>query len=136
MEYVRASEVTIGIPVEDYEGSIDWYINVLGCKLNWKMGIAQLELPSGQKIGIFKPDDNDKNSIWFVGDYKSHPHFSIQFMTNNIRRLRDDLIASGVEVREIERGGGGDDMMMFFDPNGNRYWAVEDLNPNRRNTNG
>lgn len=130
MDYIKASEVHLGIPVEDYEGSIDWYIKVLGCKLNWKMGIAQLELPSGQKIGIFKPEA-DENSIWFVGDYKSHPHFSIQFFTTDIRRLREELIASGVQVREIERGGGGDDMMMFFDPNGNRFWAIEDLNPNR-----
>jgi hypothetical protein len=105
----------------------------LGCKLNWKTGIAQLELPSGQKIGIFKPEDDEK-SIWFVGDYKSNPHFVIQFMTTNIRRLREDLIASGVQVGEIERGGGGDDMMMFFDPNGNRFWAIEDLNPNRHYT--
>ncbi len=30
MEYVRASEVHLGIPVEDYEGSIDWYIKSFG----------------------------------------------------------------------------------------------------------
>ena len=131
MEYVKASEVHSGIPVDDFEGSIDWYVKVLGCELVWKMGIAQLNLPSGQKIGIFKPEE-DESSIWYVGDYKSHPHFSIQFFTTDIRRLRDELIASGVQVREIERGGGGDDMMMFFDPNGNRFWAIEDLNPNRR----
>jgi hypothetical protein len=26
------------------------------------------------------------------------------------------------------RGGGGDDMMMFFDPNGNRFLAIENGN--------
>jgi catechol 2,3-dioxygenase-like lactoylglutathione lyase family enzyme len=130
MEYIKASEVHLGIPVEDFEGSVDWYVKVLGCELVFKMGIAQLKLTSGQKIGIFKPDE-DESSIWYAGDYKSHPHFSIQFFTTDIRRLRDELIASGVQVREIERGGGGDDMMMFFDPNGNRFWAIEDLNPNR-----
>jgi hypothetical protein len=72
MEYVKASEIHIDIPVDDYEGSIEWYIKVLGCELVFKMGIAQLKLPSGQKIGIFKPDE-DESSIWYVGDYKSHP---------------------------------------------------------------
>jgi catechol 2,3-dioxygenase-like lactoylglutathione lyase family enzyme len=124
MEYIKASEVHLGIPVEDFEGSVDWYVKVLGCELVFKMGIAQLKLPSGQKIGIFKPEV-DESSIWYAGDYKSHPHFSIQFITTDIRRLRDELIASGVQVREIVPGGAGGLDMMFFDPSGNHFWAIE-----------
>jgi len=47
-------------------------------------------------------------------------------VTTDIRRLQDELSASGVRVGEIIRGGGGGFDMMFFDPNGNRFWAIED----------
>jgi catechol 2,3-dioxygenase-like lactoylglutathione lyase family enzyme len=33
MDYIKASEVHLGIPVEDFEGSIDWYVKILGCEL-------------------------------------------------------------------------------------------------------
>jgi catechol 2,3-dioxygenase-like lactoylglutathione lyase family enzyme len=130
-------EIVLGIPVTksgnfiEYEKAIEWYVNVLGFELVWKMGIASLKLANGQEILLFGEED-DENSIWYTGNIKQNPHFSIQFDTDDIRKLRDELIASGVQVREIERGGGGDDMMMFCDPNGNRFWAIEDLNPNRR----
>jgi catechol 2,3-dioxygenase-like lactoylglutathione lyase family enzyme len=130
-------EIILGIPVtqsgnfNEYEKAIEWYVNVLGFELVWKMGIASLKLANGQEILLFGEED-DENSIWYTGNLKLNPHFSVQFATDNIRKLRDELIASGVQVREIERGGGGDDMMMFFDPNGNRFWAIEELNPNRR----
>ncbi|MBB3071973.1 hypothetical protein FHS14_004988 [Paenibacillus baekrokdamisoli] len=39
-----------------------------------------------------------------------------------------DLINSGVKVGEIVPGGGGGKDMMFFDPYGNRFWAIEDPN--------
>ncbi|WP_199615122.1 VOC family protein [Paenibacillus alkalitolerans] len=60
MEYIKAREVVLGIPVEDYEGSIQWYVNVLGCELIFKMGIAQLRLPSGQKVLLYKPENDDQ----------------------------------------------------------------------------
>ncbi|WP_282936329.1 hypothetical protein [Paenibacillus sp. RC67] len=40
--------------------------------------------------------------------------------------MRSELIGSGVTVGEITIGGGGDKVLMFFDPNGNRFWAIEE----------
>jgi catechol 2,3-dioxygenase-like lactoylglutathione lyase family enzyme len=124
-------EIVLGIPVTksgnfiEYKKAIEWYVNVLGFELVWEMGIASLKLANGQEILLFG-EEEDENSIWYTGNLKQNPHFSIQFATDDIRKLRDDLIASGVQVREIERGGSGDNMMMFCDPNGNRFWAIEE----------
>jgi RimJ/RimL family protein N-acetyltransferase len=120
----------LGIPVpeQDYDRAIDWYVDVLGCELVWKSGIAQVRLPSGQKLLIFSPDE-DSESIWFAGDYKNHPHYSVQFVTADIRKLRERLIDSGVQPGEVLKGGGGGRDMMFHDPFGNRYWAIEDPKP-------
>lgn len=130
MERIGIQSLVLGIPVpeQDYDRAIDWYVDVLGCELVWKSGIAQVRLPSGQKLLIFTPDD-DSESIWFAGDYKAHPHYSVQFVTADIRKLRDRLIESGVRTGEALRGGGGGWDMMFHDPFGNRYWAIEDPKP-------
>lgn len=123
----------LGIPVcksgnsEEYEKAIEWYVNVLGFELVWKMGIASLKLENGQEIGLFGEEEDDENSLWYTGDIKRNPHYSIQFYTDNIEELRSELIKSGVAVGEIiPDAGGGEPIMMFCDPYGNRFWAVED----------
>lgn len=123
----------VGIPVcksgnsEEYEKAIEWYANVLGFELVWKMGIASLKLENGQEIGLFGEEEKDENSLWYTGDIKRNPHYSIQFYTDNIEEFRSDLIKSGVVVGEIiPDAGGGEPVMMFNDPYGNRFWAVED----------
>ncbi|XEC93021.1 VOC family protein [Paenibacillus tarimensis] len=126
---VDFKKITIGIPVtksgnsEEYEKAIEWYVNVLGFKIAWKMGIASLILANGQEILLFGEED-DENSLWYTGDIKRNPHYCIQFYTDNIEQLRSDLIKSGVAVGEITLGGGGDRIMMFCDPYGNRFWAI------------
>lgn len=126
------NKFVVGIPVtksgnaEEYEKAIEWYVNVLGFELVWKMGIACLKLENGQEIGLFGEED-DENSLWYTGDIKRNPHYSIQFYTDHIEELRSALIQSGVTVGEIiPNAGGGEPIMMFCDPYGNRFWAVED----------
>ncbi|TMV46807.1 VOC family protein [Paenibacillus mesophilus] len=103
---------------------MEWYVNVLGFELVWKMGIASLKLASGQEILLFGEED-DENSLWYTGNIKQNPHYSIQLITDNIEQLRSDLIRSGVSVGEITVGVVGDRLMMFYDPYGNRFWANE-----------
>ncbi|WP_176705882.1 GNAT family N-acetyltransferase [Paenibacillus hemerocallicola] len=130
MERIGVQSVVLGIPVpgDDYDRAIEWYVDVLGCELVWKMGIAQVRLPSGQKLLIFSPED-DSESIWFVGNEKDHPGFSVQFVTPDIRKLREKLIDSGARAGEVLKGGGGGLDMKFQDPFGNRYWAIENPKP-------
>jgi catechol 2,3-dioxygenase-like lactoylglutathione lyase family enzyme len=130
---IGVKEIVLGIPVTksgnfiDYEKAIEWYVSVLGFELVWNMGIASLKLVSGQEILLFGEEDDDENSMWYTGNIKQNPHYSIQFVTENIEELRSDLISSGVFVGEIiPDGGGGDKVMMFCDPHGNRFWAIEE----------
>lgn len=136
---IGVKKLVVGIPVgnskfpdhEAYEKAIQWYANVLGFKIEWVMGIASLKLENGQEILLFGEED-DENSLWYTGDIKRNPHYSIQFSTDNIEELRSDLIQSGVVVGEIiPDAGGGEPVMMFHDPYGNRFWAVEEKNIDR-----
>ncbi|RKN60382.1 VOC family protein [Paenibacillus ginsengarvi] len=121
---IGVTKLVVGIPVvksgsgniEEYGKVIQWYANVLGFKIEWVMGIASLKLENGQQILLFGEED-DENSLWYTGDIKRNPHYSIQFSTDNIEELRSDLIKSGVAVGEIiTNGGGGEPIMMFCDP--------------------
>ncbi|WP_336776495.1 VOC family protein [Paenibacillus sp. MMO-58] len=124
-------DIVLGIPVtksgsfEEYERAIDWYVKVLGFELIWKMGIASLKLANGQEILLFG-EEEDENSIWYTGNVKLNPHYSIQFTTDNIEQLQSDLIRSGVTVGDIHDIGGPDKVMMFYDPYGNRFWACQE----------
>jgi hypothetical protein len=100
-------------------------VKVLGFELIWKMGIASLKLANGQEILLFG-EEEDENSIWYTGNVKLNPHYSIQFSTDNIEQLRSDLIRSGVTVGDIQDIGGPDRVMMFLDPYGNRFWACQE----------
>jgi len=131
---IGVTKLVVGIPVgksgsgnlEEYEKAIQWYSDVLGFTIEWVMGIASLRLDNGQQILLFGEED-DENSLWYTGDIKRNPHYSIQFSTDNIEELRSDLIKSGVAVGEIIRNGGGDEpIMMFCDLYGNRFWAIEE----------
>jgi catechol 2,3-dioxygenase-like lactoylglutathione lyase family enzyme len=129
---IGVKEIVLGIPVTksgnfiEYEKAIEWYVSVLGFELVWKMGIASLKLDSGQEILLFGEEEDDENSIWYTGNIKQNPHYSIQLVTENIDELRSDLISSGVFVGELfPPGGGGCKSMMFCDPYGNRFWAIE-----------
>lgn len=79
---VGVKALVLGIPVtatgsaEEYEKAIEWYVQVLGCELLWKMGIASLRLPSGQTILLYGAED-DENSIWYTGDIGPNPHYSV-----------------------------------------------------------
>ena len=125
----KVRDIVLGIPVtksgnmDEYEKAIQWYVGVLGFNLIWKSGIASLKLDNGQEILLFGEED-DENSIWYTGNVKQNPHYSIQFMTDNLKELRSDLIRSGVFVGEVRRLV--DDCMMFLDPYGNRFWAIEE----------
>ncbi len=120
--------MVFGIPVtksgnvEEYDKAIDWYVHVLGFNLIWKMGIASLKLDNGQEILLFG-EETDENSLWYASGSKLH---SIQFTTDDIKELRTKLVQSGVEVGEITMGGGGDQIMNFYDPHGNRFWAIQE----------
>ncbi len=124
--------IVLGIPVtksgdfEEYEKAIDWYVTVLGFNLIWNMGIASLKLANGQEILLFGAEEDDEKSIWYTGNVKLNPHYSIQFTTDNIEQLQSDLIRSGVTVGDIQDIGGPDRVMMFCDPYGNRFWACQE----------
>jgi catechol 2,3-dioxygenase-like lactoylglutathione lyase family enzyme len=117
----------IAIPVTDVKKSVEWYVEYLDCEIVWWLGPVLLRLPNKQEVLIVGDWDTDRDSIWYAGegDFRKNPYYSLQFVVGDkIEQFHERLLESGVVVNDIFEGGAGK-VFMFFDPSGNRFWAVE-----------
>jgi len=124
---ILVSRLDIAIPVSDVKKSVEWYVKYLDCEIVWWLGPVLLKLPNQQEILIVADQDPDRESIWYAGEgnFRKNPYYSLQFVVGDrIEQFRNRLLDSGVVVNEIFDAGAGR-CFNFFDPSGNRFWAVE-----------
>jgi catechol 2,3-dioxygenase-like lactoylglutathione lyase family enzyme len=117
----------LAIPVSNLEESVDWYVKYLDCQVVWWAGPVCLKLPSGQELLLVGDWDTDEESIWYAGreNFRSNPYYSIQLVVGDgLIEFHNKLKESGVSVNNIIDGGVGK-IFSFYDPSGNRFWAVE-----------
>lgn len=113
------------IPVKNLEESTAWYVNNLGCKIQWKRPdnkLTILELPSGPEIFLGEPETQQGPTNVVIG-----------FETEDIMKLLTHLKNNGVRIGEIRQDRGvveyhevkevlGMDFD-FYDPSGNMLVA-------------
>lgn len=113
------------IPVKSLEESTAWYVNNLGCKVQWKRPdnkMTILELPSGPEIFLCETELHQGAMSVVIG-----------FETADIMKLLSHLKSNGVQIGEIRQDRGvveyeevketlGMDFD-FYDPSGNMLVA-------------
>ncbi|MBD3921116.1 VOC family protein [Paenibacillus sp. PR3] len=118
----------ITIPVSDQKQAVDFYVKYLDCEIVWWLGPVLLRLPNKQEILIVSDHDPDKDSIWYAGEpgFRTNPYYSLQVVVGDkLEEFRNRLLESGVVVDEIHQNEGAGKSLRFFDPSGNRLFAVE-----------
>lgn len=116
-------DFTLEIPVQDVEQSVEWYVNYLGFELVPPVkGVAELTLPSGFRICLFRPGQSDEAGYWSVKDGENY-RVRACFRVSNIEQLHKHLSESGVSVEEITGGPGCGWTFEFQDINGNKLTA-------------
>jgi len=116
-------DMTLEIPVQDINQSVDWYVNHLGFELiPPAKGVAELKLASGMRICLFRPDTQNEDSYWYVKDADNY-RVRACLRVADLERLHKDLTASGVRTSEIEGGPGCGWTFHFHDINGNKLIA-------------
>jgi catechol 2,3-dioxygenase-like lactoylglutathione lyase family enzyme len=120
---VVVKDITLEIPVKDIQQSADWYSKHLGFEVILPLkGIAELKLPSGMRICLFRPSYDDINSYWYVQEkenYRVHANLRV----SDIHQLHRELIEFDVRVGEIEGGEGCGWTFEFWDVNDNKLVA-------------
>lgn len=116
-------DFTLEIPVKDIEQSVEWYVKYLGFDLIPPvLGIAELKLDSGIRICLFRPDQTDESSYWYVKDADNY-RVRVCLRVSDIEQLHKNLSESGAKVSSIEGGPGCGWTFHFHDINGNKLIA-------------
>jgi predicted enzyme related to lactoylglutathione lyase len=104
----RGTEMFAGIPVRDFQKSLDWYQRLFGCA------------PS------FFP--NDREAVWAVGDQRrlyiivepERAGGTIQtIMCNGLEEVIAEIAARGLRYSKEETPDEGVRKVMYYDPDGN-----------------
>jgi catechol 2,3-dioxygenase-like lactoylglutathione lyase family enzyme len=116
-------DFTVEIPVSDLERSAEWYSKYLGFEVVTPVkGIAELKLASGLRICLFRPDQTDENSYWYVKDINNY-RVRICLWVSDIEQLHRTLTESGAKAGQIEGGPGCGWTFEFNDIDGNKLVA-------------
>jgi predicted enzyme related to lactoylglutathione lyase len=109
----QGEDLFAGIPVSNYEVSLDWYQRLFGCE------------PS------FYP--NDVEAVWQVAEHllmyiivlPEHAGHSIQnVMVTDLDSLVSQIAARGIQYSKEERPERNTRKVMYYDPDGNEIGLI------------
>ena len=112
----------VQLPVNDIDGAVSWYKEVLGLEvLTVYPHAAWLKFSSGPVLMLHFSTKNDKTQ-WLSDD--GFPMPSFMFLTKHIELLHSTLKTHEVKIRQYEDHGFGW-VIKFTDPFGNELGAYQ-----------
>jgi catechol 2,3-dioxygenase-like lactoylglutathione lyase family enzyme len=120
---------TVEIPVSNLDRSVEFYVDVLGVKVEFKgEKNAMLSFQSKGVPTIFLVETEERKSLSFVNSNDRVEHSVIDFYTSSLKEFHQSLQEKNVEVGPLninqEHGLGG---FGFKDPDGNLLSACNVL---------
>jgi lactoylglutathione lyase len=106
---MRATSITVGVPVSDVDKSGRWYERTLGIGPHIEPvgGIHEYEVASGCWLQLFEGETSSSDHVFRIG-------------VEDIEAERHRLLSLGVAVQETERVEGVIAFCEFVDPDRNR----------------
>jgi lactoylglutathione lyase len=106
---MRATSITVGVPVTDLDAAKRWYEQILGIGSGIEpvRGIYEYEVSRGCWLQLFEGETSSAENVFRIG-------------VEDIERERDRLLSLGVPMPETERVEGVIAFCDFVDPYGNR----------------
>ena len=108
----------VQLPVRDLKQATEWYSKVLGLEI---MSLGWLKFGSGPVLMLHETDKDTKVS-WLSRDDFPMPAF--MFLTRDIKKLHEVLIANNIFIRMFQDEGFGW-VIKFVDSDGNELGAYE-----------
>ncbi len=112
----------VPVPVSNTDASIDFYVNKVGFALDHdhavKPGLRFVQLtPPGSACSIVIGEGTT--------EMKPGTQKNLQMVVKDVRALREELIAQGVEASEVQEMPWGH-FVFFADPDGNT-WSLQQI---------
>jgi predicted enzyme related to lactoylglutathione lyase len=111
---MRATSITVGIPVSDIGEAVRWYQRVLAIDFGIEPvpGVHEFEIRQGCWLQLFRGEPSGTEHVF-------------RFGVEDIESQRSRLLDLGVAVTDIERVEGVIAFCDFADPDGNRLSLYE-----------
>ncbi len=118
MGRMDVQSVTVGLPVGDLDGAVEWYRNVFG--------LSGPDLAPADGVVEFRI-----GSVWLqLGEEpieRSGAEVVTRFGVRDAAAERDRLIGLGVETGPLEHVPGAVDYFDFLDPDGNKLGCYSEV---------
>lgn len=110
----------VAVNVADHESALAFFTKVLGFSVQ-----MDGETPTGRWLVVAPPDAN--TAVALIANRAGAGHDTgIRFGTTDAAAAHKDLAAQGVTVGDLLHWDGTPPMFSFDDPDGNRFYVVED----------
>jgi len=113
---------TVGVPVADQDRALAFYTERLGFEV-------RLDAPMDETtrwIEVAPPRSTTSIALVAAGDGAAGVDTGVRFSVPDAQAAHDSMTAQGVGPDELLRWDGVPPMYTFGDPDGNRFYVVED----------
>ena len=113
---------TVGVPVADQDRALAFYTNKLGFEVRLDAPIAE----TVRWIEVVPPQSSTSLALVSAGEAVTGVDTGVRFSVPDAQSAYDSMTGRGVQVDELLRWEGIPAMYGFVDPDGNRFYVVED----------
>jgi lactoylglutathione lyase len=113
---------TVGVPVADQDRALAFYTDKLGFEVRLDAPISE----TVRWIEVVPPRSSTSLALVSAGEAVTGVDTGVRFSVPDAQSARDGMTLRGVHVDELLRWEGMPAMYSFVDPDGNRFYVVED----------
>lgn len=113
---------TVGVPVADQDRALAFYTDVLGFEVRLDAPIAE----AARWIEVAPPQSPTSIALVAAAQDVRGVDTGVRFSVPDAQSAYDGMTVRGVQVDELLRWEGMPAMYSFVDPDGNRFYVVED----------
>ncbi|HSK56129.1 MAG TPA: VOC family protein [Jiangellales bacterium] len=113
---------TVGVPVADQDRALGFFADTLGFEVRLDAPISETE----RWIEVVPAQSATSIALIATGDGGNGVDTGVRFSVPDAQSAHDSMTARGVQVDELLRWEGMPPMYTFADPDGNRFYVVED----------
>jgi catechol 2,3-dioxygenase-like lactoylglutathione lyase family enzyme len=113
---------TVGVPVADQDRALAFYTERLGFEVRLDAPIAE----TVRWIEVVPPQSSTSIALVAADEELIGVDTGVRFSVPDAQSAHDSMTVRGVQVDEMLRWEGMPPMYGFVDPDGNRFYVVED----------
>ena len=113
---------TVGVPVADQDRALAFFTDTLGFEVRLDAPISE----TVRWIEVVPPQSATSIALVAARDETNGVDTGVRFSVPDAQEAHESMTTRGIQVDEVLRWDGMPPMYTFVDPDGNRFYVVED----------